>query len=163
MDRKKDAFDKTLASHVRKTMAGHKKVKKHGTHTSTRVPLKPGGFILDELEAEEKAREDRAEIHAMLNVGLDTLFPDMEQQKRALDIEDTDEGTADTLRALTYKCNVCIMGMDIDDIDDLMYILDLLDGETGAWYWNKIKEQLKDGIALRLRDMGKEEEENDDE
>ncbi len=160
MDRKRDAFDKTLAGHVRKTMAGHKKVKKHSKHISVRMSLKKGGVILDELEVHELARESREEIHAMLNIGLETLFPDTGDQRQALVFEDTGAGTRLALEGLTYKCNVRIMDMDVDDIEDLVYILDLLDEQTGAWYWNKIEHPLRNAVALRLHVMS--EEENDD-
>jgi len=161
MDRKKDAFDKTLAGHVRKSMAAHKKVKKHGTHTSRRIPLTTGKDLPSILEAHEERKEERDEIHAMIGIGMDTLFPDVKQQIQALVIEDTEEGTNDTIRALTYKCNVRIMVMDVDDIEDLLYILDLLDGETGAWYWNRVQHQLRDSVSSRLNMF--EAEEYDDE
>jgi hypothetical protein len=161
MDRKKDAFDRTLAKHVRETMSGHKKVKKHKTHISRRIDMSGPHDLMTELETAETHREGRMAIHDTLNLGMNTLFPDVEVQIKALEIEDTKEGTEDTIRALTYKCNVRIMDMDIDDIEDLIYILDLLDKDNGAWYWNKTKDSLRDGIALRLRMM--EDEENEDE
>ena len=163
MDRKKDAFDRTLAKHVRETMKGHKKIKKHGTHTSRPIELKvrSGLDLMSELEELETSREDRDDIHAMIGVGMDTLFTDIKTQIQALVVEDTEEGTNDTLRALTYKCNVRIMDMDVDDIEDLLYILDLLDEETGAWYWNRVQHQLRDSVSTRLNMF--EAEEYDDE
>lgn len=161
MDRKKDAFDRTLAKHVRETMAGHKKVKKHSTHISRRIDMSGPHDLMTELETAESGRESRADVHAMLNIGLETLFPETVRLREKLEIEDTKEGTADTLRGLVYTCNVRIMEMDVDDIDDLIYILDLLDKTTGAWFWNETKTELRSAVALRLHNMS--EEENEDE
>jgi hypothetical protein len=160
MDRKKDAFDRTLAKHVRETMSGHKKVKKHKTHISRRIDMSGSETLMSTLERAEDERDDRHEIHAMLNKGMETLFPDTKAERDALVIgEDNDDDL--NIRALQYKCNMRIMDMDMDDIDDLIYILDLFNESTGAWYWRKCEHDMELAMNARLRVL--EAEENDDE
>lgn len=165
-----DKFDEKLKHSVRNKMSKHKKVSATtamGAASGRTMKIDHASRMTEmvkTLEHEEEKREKRVVMHELINTGLETLFPDTKETIEWLDSSSHSDGDADEkqYRALLYQCTLRLQEMDLEDVDDLVYFLDLLEDHQGSWYWNHIEEGLRKAINNRLHVLAKEEEEEDE-
>ncbi len=150
-----DKFEHKLKSHVRTKMAKHKTIKKH-----KKISMVAGIHSLEDKLAEaEVEREREATLHDLVGEGMMMLFPDVQGITDRLNRMDN---STELHSQLETGCKDRIKDMEIEDLEDLVYFINILNHETGAWYWNRAKPLLQEAVDDRLYVLTREKE-NDDE
>ena len=152
-----DKFEHKLKSHVRDKMAKHKKIKKHAGFYGAGRPKIWG--LEDELTEAEVEREKEQSLHDLVCKGMQLLFPNAQDIIERLNKLGTSSEAQDELNS---KCVEHIENMEIQDLEDLVYFIDLVDRSTGAWWWHNAKPMIQEAVYHRLSVLAKEKEDDDE-
>ena len=117
----------------------------------------------DEALAEMGEEDKEPTIHDLLNEGLVELFGGEEGHLRTelawlMDPKHAKQDNKIQGR-FEQKAVARVAYMSLDGVDDMMFFLDQVTTEAGAWYWHRSKDGLLNAAMMRLATLKEEDDE----